>query len=76
MHVTYADDGSVLSLHSRCCTLQLANPGYRQFLEYMCPGYEKRVRFPPPGSDPSTCPHPILGVYDDHDFGWNNGDAR
>ncbi|GLC64325.1 hypothetical protein PLESTF_000149400 [Pleodorina starrii] len=33
-------------------------------------------RFPPAGTDPAVCPRPILGVYDDHDFGWNNGNRR
>jgi len=32
--------------------------------------------FPPDGSDPTACPRPVLGVYDDHDSGWNNGDGR
>ncbi|GFR47159.1 hypothetical protein Agub_g8850 [Astrephomene gubernaculifera] len=33
-------------------------------------------RFPPTGTDPSVCPRPIFGVYDDHDYGWNNGNRR
>ncbi|GIL44626.1 hypothetical protein Vafri_2150 [Volvox africanus] len=33
-------------------------------------------RFPPTGTDPTICPRPIFGVYDDHDFGWNNGNRR
>ncbi|GLI65466.1 hypothetical protein VaNZ11_008816 [Volvox africanus] len=33
-------------------------------------------RFPPTGTDPAICPRPIFGVYDDHDFGWNNGNRR
>ncbi|KAG2450456.1 hypothetical protein HYH02_004958 [Chlamydomonas schloesseri] len=33
-------------------------------------------RFPPTGTDPSVCPRPIFGVYDDHDWGWNNGNRR
>lgn len=33
-------------------------------------------RPPPPGSDPSSCSRPVLGVYDDHDSGWNNGNRR
>lgn len=33
--------------------------------------------FPPLGSDPLQCERgPILGIYDDHDFGWNNGNSR
>lgn len=33
-------------------------------------------QYPPDGSDPSICPKPIFGIYDDHDFGWNNGNQR
>ena len=32
--------------------------------------------FPPDGGDAAVCPRPILGVYDDHDFGWNNGNGK
>lgn len=46
------------------------------FLEFMCPGALAEGYFPPPGSDRSVCPRPILGTYDDHDFGWNNGNRR
>jgi alkaline phosphatase D len=33
-------------------------------------------RWPPAGGDPAVCPRPVLGIYDDHDFGWNNGNWR
>ena len=46
------------------------------FLEFMCPGALAEGYFPPPGNDRSVCPRPILGTYDDHDFGWNNGNRR
>ncbi|KXZ56257.1 hypothetical protein GPECTOR_1g224 [Gonium pectorale] len=54
---------------------------YRAFLDYMCPpgpgGLGAALgRFPPIGTDPAVCPRPIFGVYDDHDFGWNNGNKR
>ena len=42
----------------------------------MCPGGTLRPQQPPPGSDPSVCPRPVLGTYDDHDSGWNNGNDR
>ena len=32
--------------------------------------------FPPWGTDPSVCDRAIMGVYDDHDFGWNDGNMR
>ncbi len=32
--------------------------------------------FPPRGADPEYCDRAILGIYDDHDFGWNNGNGR
>lgn len=50
--------------------------GYEQFLEFMCPMHTSLTpTFPPPGSDQTLCPRPIFGVYDDHDFGWNNGNG-
>lgn len=54
----------------------LGNPDYLAFLDYMCPGSFAAGFFPPPGTDSSVCPRPILGIYDDHDFGWNNGNHR
>lgn len=54
----------------------LSNRDYMAFLDYMCPGSFAHGYFPPPGTDKSVCPRPILGVYDDHDFGWNNGNHR
>eukprot|EP01023_Acetabularia_acetabulum_P008625 TRINITY_DN1375_c0_g1_i4.p1 TRINITY_DN1375_c0_g1~~TRINITY_DN1375_c0_g1_i4.p1 ORF type:complete len:583 (-),score=83.82 TRINITY_DN1375_c0_g1_i4:129-1877(-) len=54
--------------------LQLST--YRQFVDYMCPDYystHKEGQFPPVGID---CLRPIVGTYDDHDFGWNDGDGR
>eukprot|EP00232_Nephroselmis_pyriformis_P014858 CAMPEP_0182875012 /NCGR_PEP_ID=MMETSP0034_2-20130328/13283_1 /TAXON_ID=156128 /ORGANISM="Nephroselmis pyriformis, Strain CCMP717" /LENGTH=575 /DNA_ID=CAMNT_0025007745 /DNA_START=19 /DNA_END=1742 /DNA_ORIENTATION=+ len=56
--------------------MQLTNPGYRGFLEFMCPGHVARGLFPPPGGDPAVCPRAILGTYDDHDYGWNDGNKR
>ncbi|MEW5306897.1 MAG: hypothetical protein WDW36_009334 [Sanguina aurantia] len=55
---------------------QLSLPEYMAFLEYSCPGARAAGHFPPTGSDPAMCPRPILGTYDDHDFGWNNGNKR
>ena len=54
----------------------LNSDGYGKFLEFMCPGSLRMNQFPPPGRDATICPRPILGVYDDHDFGWNNGNRR
>eukprot|EP00613_Pedinella_sp_CCMP2098_P076997 CAMPEP_0171939682 /NCGR_PEP_ID=MMETSP0993-20121228/36516_1 /TAXON_ID=483369 /ORGANISM="non described non described, Strain CCMP2098" /LENGTH=601 /DNA_ID=CAMNT_0012581575 /DNA_START=397 /DNA_END=2202 /DNA_ORIENTATION=+ len=51
----------------------LGNPDYKLFLEDMCPGAMAKGEFPPVGP---LCPRPILGTYDDHDFGWNNGNHR
>ena len=59
-----------------CCAPQLHLDGYQAFLEHMCPGTALAGQVPPPGTDPSACPKPIMGVYDDHDFGWNNGNRR
>ncbi len=42
----------------------------------MCPKSLEQGIFPPDGSDPNLCDHPIFGIYDDHDFGWNNGNER
>ncbi|CAM9699898.1 unnamed protein product [Chrysoparadoxa australica] len=55
---------------------QLGNPDYSQFLEYMCPGTKATGLLPPPGGDPDLCPKPVIGTYDDHDYGWDNGDGR
>ena len=50
--------------------------GYGQFLQFMCPQHMSRTAaFPPQGSDRAICSRPIFGVYDDHDFGWNNGNG-
>jgi alkaline phosphatase D len=54
----------------------IRSAGYRAFVEYMCPGAEARGEFPPAGGDRRACPRPILGTYDDHDFGWNNGNGE
>ncbi|WIA30967.1 hypothetical protein OEZ86_001015 [Tetradesmus obliquus] len=63
--------------HARTRMLhQLSIPEYQAFLAFMCPGYQASGLFPPLGSDPSMCPRPIFGTYDDHDFGWNNGNGR
>lgn len=64
------------SLSTLFSVLQLESPGYKAFLEYMCPDHARKGVFPPYGTDPAYCPRPILGIYDDHDFGWNNGDKR
>ncbi len=56
--------------------LQINLPEYRSFLEYMCPGSTTLPQVPAAGSDPSACPRPVLGTYDDHDSGWNNGNDR
>eukprot|EP00210_Caulerpa_lentillifera_P006464 g6176.t1 len=50
--------------------LQLIDDDYYTFLQYMCPNMNKSVQYPPIGD---LCERPILGTYDDHDFGWNNG---
>lgn len=55
---------------------QLFLPEYNAFLDYMCPGHRLAGKFPPDGVDAAVCERPILGTYDDHDFGWNNGNKR
>ena len=50
--------------------------GYRAFMESMCPGSAAAGMVPPPGTDTQVCPRPVMGIYDDHDFGWNNGNRR
>ncbi|CAM9775545.1 unnamed protein product [Ascophyllum nodosum] len=52
------------------------NPEYNVFLDYMCPAARAVGVFPPPGTNSDLCPRPILGTWDDHDFGWNDGDGR
>ena len=54
----------------------LRNPEYNEFLDYMCPAARGLGITPPPGTDSALCPRPILGTWDDHDFGWNDGDGR
>ena len=49
---------------------------YQAFLNFMCPGWYKGDARVPDGSNPSICSRPILGTYDDHDSGWNNGNNR
>jgi alkaline phosphatase D len=46
----------------------LEHSAYYEFMRTMCPGSSL-----PAGE---SCESPILGVYDDHDFGANNGNAR
>ena len=41
----------------------------------MCPSHLRTGSYPPPGADPAVCPKPIYGVYDDHDFSWNDGNG-
>jgi len=55
---------------------QLNLDTYQQFTEFMCPGTFVDGYYPPPGEDRSVCPRPILGMYDDHDWGWNDGNRR
>ena len=55
---------------------QVNLPEYRKFLEFMCPGSNSLPQFPAAGSDPVSCPRAVLGTYDDHDSGWNNGNSR
>lgn len=54
----------------------LRNQPYNEFLDYMCPRSLSLGYFPPPGHSPQICDKPIWGIYDDHDFGWNNGNRR
>ena len=54
----------------------IENTQYNSFLDYICPAARALGIFPPPGNDPELCNGPIFGVYDDHDFGWNNGNKR
>ena len=54
----------------------LRSDGYMAFLEFMCPDFMARGHFPPDGSSTEICARPIIGVYDDHDFGWNNGNGK
>ena len=51
----------------------LSNNQYNQFLDYMCPKAALAGVSPPIGVDETMCSRPILGIYDDHDFGVNNG---
>ncbi|BBN15673.1 hypothetical protein MPTK1_6g21440 [Marchantia polymorpha subsp. ruderalis] len=53
--------------------IQLQNPDYQQFVEYMCPDIKNL------GSghrDLSLCARPIVGTWDDHDYNWQDGDKR
>jgi alkaline phosphatase D len=59
---------------------QLAVSEYQAFVAHMCPSSgaspspsSQPAHFPPP---PAACKRPILGIWDDHDYGANNGDAR
>ena len=52
------------------CCMQLLNHGYREFLKFMCPDFRTGSVMAPDGV---TCKRPIIGTYDDHDFGYNNG---
>jgi len=54
----------------------VSSPAYQGFLEYMCPNHTLRSSVVPEGSDPMQCRNPIIGTYDDHDSGWNNGNRR
>eukprot|EP00210_Caulerpa_lentillifera_P006441 g6153.t1 len=50
--------------------IQLLDDDHYRFLSYMCPNMNQSVQFPPKGD---SCEKPIIGVYDDHDFGLNDG---
>lgn len=54
----------------------LRSPEYNVFLDYMCPEARGLGMSPPPGTDTALCPRTILGTWDDHDYGWNDGDGR
>ncbi|CAB1097696.1 unnamed protein product [Ectocarpus sp. CCAP 1310/34] len=54
----------------------IRNPEYNQFLDFMCPAARGLAMTPPPGTDSAICPRTILGTWDDHDYGWNDGDSR
>eukprot|EP01034_Spumella_vulgaris_P023023 gene23023-29211_t len=54
----------------------LNNEQYNEFLDYMCPKARSLGIFPPLGTDNTVCDRPIFGIYDDHDFGANNGNSR
>eukprot|EP00752_Nemacystus_decipiens_P006352 g5726.t1 len=54
----------------------IRNPEYNEFLDYMCPAARALALTPPPGTDSAICPRAILGTWDDHDSGWNDGDGR
>uniref|UniRef100_A0A061RI92 Uncharacterized protein n=1 Tax=Tetraselmis sp. GSL018 TaxID=582737 RepID=A0A061RI92_9CHLO len=54
----------------------VGSPSYQAFLGYMCPGHELLGSVVPGGTDPEQCLRPIVGTYDDHDSGWNNGNSR
>ena len=62
---------------------QVSQPGYRAFLRYACPGFDDASpggggggAWVPAGDDLTVCPRPILGTYDDHDYGANNMNRR
>jgi alkaline phosphatase D len=65
---------------------QVSQPGYQAFLRYACPGFDDDASpaggggggaaLVPAGDDLAVCPRPILGVYDDHDYGANNLNHR
>ncbi|CAN0212970.1 unnamed protein product [Pylaiella littoralis] len=54
----------------------IRNPEYNEFLDFMCPAARGLAITPPPGTNRAICPRTILGTWDDHDFGWNDGDGR
>lgn len=54
----------------------IRNPEYNEFLDFMCPAARGLAMTPPPGTNSAICPRAILGTWDDHDFGWNDGDGR
>ncbi|CAN0409767.1 unnamed protein product, partial [Discosporangium mesarthrocarpum] len=54
----------------------IRNPEYNEFLDYMCPKARAAGLIPPPGMDPDLCPRPIMGTWDDHDYGMNDGNQR
>eukprot|EP00210_Caulerpa_lentillifera_P006442 g6154.t1 len=50
--------------------VHLLDDDYYRFLSHMCPNMNQSIQFPPKGD---SCEKPIMGTYDDHDYGWNNG---
>ncbi|CAM6129940.1 unnamed protein product [Calypogeia fissa] len=54
--------------------IQLQNPDYKEFLQYMCP--DSRSNPISAWGDLALCNKPIVGTWDDHDYNWQDGDKR